>query len=41
MIAFEPGLWDRALGGVRFEDLLLVTDGGCETLTDYPYDLAP
>ena len=31
----------RAIGGVRFEDLLLVTDDGCETLTDYPYDLTP
>ena len=25
------------IGGVRFEDLLLVTADGCETLTDYPY----
>jgi Xaa-Pro aminopeptidase len=41
VIAVEPGLWERELGGVRFEDLLLVTDDGCETLTDYPYDLAP
>jgi Xaa-Pro aminopeptidase len=41
VIAVEPGLWDRELGGVRFEDLLLVTDDGCETLTDYTYDLAP
>jgi Xaa-Pro aminopeptidase len=41
LIAVEPGLWERELGGVRFEDLLLVTDDGCETLTDYPYDLAP
>ena len=41
VLAIEPGLWDREVGGVRFEDLLLVTDDGCETLTDYPYDLAP
>jgi Xaa-Pro aminopeptidase len=41
VIAVEPGLWDRGLGGVRFEDLLLVTDDGCETLTDYRYDLEP
>jgi Xaa-Pro aminopeptidase len=26
---------------VRLEDLLLVTDDGSETLTDYPYDLTP
>jgi Xaa-Pro aminopeptidase len=41
VIAVEPGLWRREVGGVRFEDLLLVTDDGCETLTDYPYDLTP
>jgi Xaa-Pro aminopeptidase len=41
VIAVEPGLWERELGGVRFEDLLLVTEDGCETLTNYPYDLEP
>lgn len=41
VIAVEPGLWDPRIGGVRFEDLLLVTDDGCETLTDYPYSLDP
>jgi Xaa-Pro aminopeptidase len=41
VIAIEPGLWEHDLGGVRFEDLLLVTEDGCETLTDYPYDLIP
>jgi len=41
VIAVEPGLWDREVGGVRFEDLLLITDDGCETLTRYPYDLTP
>jgi Xaa-Pro aminopeptidase len=41
VIAIEPGLWDRRIGGVRYEDLLLVTDTGCELLTDYPYDLTP
>jgi Xaa-Pro aminopeptidase len=41
VIAIEPGLWECAIGGVRFEDLLLVTEDGCETLTDYPYDLKP
>jgi len=41
VLAVEPGLWDREVGGVRFEDLLLVTDDGCETLTRYPYELAP
>jgi Xaa-Pro aminopeptidase len=41
VLAVEPGLWDREVGGVRFEDLLLVTETGCETLTDYPYALTP
>jgi Xaa-Pro aminopeptidase len=41
VIAVEPGLWARDVGGVRFEDLLLVTDDGCETLTSYSYDLEP
>ena len=41
VIAVEPGLWQRDVGEVRFEDLLLVTEQGCETLTRYPYDLAP
>jgi Xaa-Pro aminopeptidase len=41
VLAIEPGLWDREVGGVRFEDLLLVTDDGCETLTVYSYDLTP
>jgi Xaa-Pro aminopeptidase len=32
VIAIEPGLWQREIGEVRFEDLLLVTEDGCETL---------
>ena len=40
VIAIEPGIEGlEGIGGVRFEDLLLVTDDGCETLTRYPYDL--
>ena len=41
VVSIEPGLWVRDLGEVRFEDLLLVTNEGGETLTDYPYELAP
>jgi Xaa-Pro aminopeptidase len=41
VIAIEPGLWDVRLGDLRFEDLLLVTESGCETLTRYPYELTP
>lgn len=41
VIASEPGLWERHSGGVRYEDLFLVTEDGCEVLTDFPYDLKP
>jgi Xaa-Pro aminopeptidase len=41
VIAVEPGLWSLEIGEVPFEDLLLVTEDDCETLTDYPYDLEP
>ena len=40
VIAIEPGIEGLpGLGGVRYEDLLLITEDGCETLTDFPYDL--
>ena len=39
VITLEPGAYDPAIGGVRLEDLVLVTDDGCEVLTDFPYDL--
>ena len=29
----------RASAASAYEDLLLITDDGCETLTDFPYDL--
>ena len=41
VIAIEPGLWQRDVGEVRFEDLLLVTEDGSETLTRYAYALTP
>ncbi len=40
VITIEPGLYRHGFGGVRVEDLLLVTDDGYERLTDCPYDLA-
>jgi len=41
VLAVEPGLYRPEIGGVRFEDLVLVTDGGAETITRYPYELEP
>jgi Xaa-Pro aminopeptidase len=41
VLALEPGLWDERIGGVRFEDLVLVTDDGYDLLTEYPYELTP
>jgi Xaa-Pro aminopeptidase len=40
VVAVEPGT-SRAGEAARVEDLVLVTADGAETLTDYPYDLAP
>jgi len=39
VITLEPGCYDPAVGGIRLEDLVLVTADGCEVLTDFPYDL--
>ena len=41
VLTIEPGLYRQGLGGVRVEDLLLVTDDGYEVLTECPYDLDP
>jgi Xaa-Pro aminopeptidase len=41
VITLEPGTYRQGYGGVRLEDLVLVTEDGGETLTDFPYGLAP
>jgi Xaa-Pro aminopeptidase len=41
VIALEPGLYRPGFGGVRLEDIAIVTDDGVEVVTQYPYDLAP
>jgi Xaa-Pro aminopeptidase len=41
VLAVEPGLYRPDVGGVRLEDLVLVTETGAETLTRFPYDLEP
>jgi Xaa-Pro aminopeptidase len=41
VVTVEPGLYRAGYGGVRLEDVVLVTETGADVLTDYPYDLAP
>jgi Xaa-Pro aminopeptidase len=41
VITLEPGLYRSGYGGLRLEDLVLVTKDGYEVITQYPYDLNP
>jgi Xaa-Pro aminopeptidase len=41
VVTVEPGCYRQGYGGVRLEDLVLVTANGAENLTQYPYDLEP
>ncbi len=38
VMTVEPGVYIPGLGGVRVEDDILVTDGGCRVLSSYPKD---
>jgi Xaa-Pro aminopeptidase len=41
VVAIEPGCYRKGYGGVRLEDLVLVTDDGFERLAGFPYGLTP
>ena len=39
IFSIEPGIYLPGKFGVRVEDLVLVTEDGCEVLNKYPKDL--
>lgn len=39
VVTVEPGLYDPTIGGIRVEDLVVVTGDGCENLTTFPKEL--
>jgi len=39
VVTMEPGIYLPGWGGVRIEDMLLVQDGGCESLSQSPKEL--
>jgi Xaa-Pro aminopeptidase len=41
VVTVEPGLYYRKIGGVRLEDVVLVTKGGCKNLTMFEKNLVP
>lgn len=39
VMTVEPGIYIKGFGGVRIEDMVLITKNGCKNLTNLPKDL--
>lgn len=39
VVTVEPGVYKREWGGIRIEDMVVVTDEGCDLITDLPRDI--
>ncbi|MEX2029289.1 MAG: M24 family metallopeptidase [Candidatus Paceibacterota bacterium] len=39
VMTIEPGIYIKGFGGVRIEDMVLITRNGCKNLTNFPKDL--
>ena len=39
VVTVEPGLYFKGFGGVRIEDMVLITKNGCKNLTEVSKDI--
>jgi Xaa-Pro aminopeptidase len=38
VLVVEPIVWDEGYSGYRSENVFVITEDGCQNLSDYPYD---